>query len=169
MEFGTRFCHHSPSLDEEKLKKGIIAALSTYANHREEILDVAMQNIKIVCGSKYASADPVPVSYTHLWGQFDRYCKLVLYHEAIDYLREMQRRRDMEISLDELSPAQWDKLSVTDDYPCESYVFHSHGYDLRIDNELVAEAFAVLPQQEQSILILHCVMELNEMCIRDRY
>ena len=87
------------------------------------------------------------------WGQFDRYCKLVLYHEAIDYLREMQRRRDMEIS----------KLSVTDDYPCESYVFHSHGYDLRIDNELVAEAFAVLPQQEQSILILHCVMELNDV------
>ena len=40
------------------------------------------------------------------WGQFDRYCKLVLYHEAIDYLREMQRRRDMEISLDELSPGQ---------------------------------------------------------------
>src|SRR5699024_8825882 len=49
------------------------------------------------------------------WGQFDRYCKLVLYHEAIDYLREMQRRRDMEISLDELSPAQWDKLPVTSD------------------------------------------------------
>lgn len=59
MEFGTRFCHRSPSLDEEKLKKGIIAALSTYANYREEILDVAMQNIKIVCGSKCASADPV--------------------------------------------------------------------------------------------------------------
>ena len=77
------------------------------------------------------------------WGQFDRYCKLVLYHEAIDYLREMQRRRDMEISLDELSPADRDKLSI--------------------DNELVAEAFAVLPQQEQSILILHCVMELNDV------
>ena len=26
--------------------------------------------------------------------QVDAYCKLVLYHEAIDYLREMQRRRD---------------------------------------------------------------------------
>ena len=96
------------------------------------------------------------------WGQFDRYCKLVLYHEAIDYLREMQRRRDMEISLDELSPAQWDKLSVTDDYPCESYVFHSHGYDLRIDNELVAEAFSALPQMEQSILILHCTLDLAD-------
>ena len=30
------------------------------------------------------------------WGQFDRYCKLVLYHEAIDYLRELQRKSDHE-------------------------------------------------------------------------
>lgn len=99
------------------------------------------------------------------WGQFDRYCKLVLHHEAIDYLREMQRRRDMEISLEELSPAQWDKLSVTDDYPFESCVFYSYGCELRIDNELVAEAFAELPKQEQSILILHCVMELSDVKI----
>lgn len=28
---------------------------------------------------------------------------------------------------------------------------------------VIAEAFAVLPQQEQSILILHCVMELNDV------
>ena len=34
--------------------------------------------------------------------QFDRYCKLVLYHEALDYLREMQRRRDRETSFDAL-------------------------------------------------------------------
>ena len=45
------------------------------------------------------------------WGQFDRYCKLVLYHEAIDYLRELQRLRDNEVSLEVLSPAQWDKLA----------------------------------------------------------
>ena len=32
------------------------------------------------------------------WGQFDSYFKLVLYHEALDYLREMQRRREREIS-----------------------------------------------------------------------
>ena len=40
--------------------------------------------------------------------------------------------------------------------------FSSHGYDLLIDNELVAEAFASLPEQEQSILILHCVLELAD-------
>lgn len=96
------------------------------------------------------------------WGQFDRYCKLVLYHEAIDYLRELQRLRDNEVSLEVLSPAQWDKLSTTDYYPSDSYVFSSHGYELHISDELVAGAFGELPQQEQSILILHFVLGLTD-------
>ena len=87
------------------------------------------------------------------WGQFDSYFKLVLYHEALDYLREMQRRREREISLDAVPPAEWDKLSMVEQYPSDSFIFSSHGYDLHINNELVAEAFASLPQDEQSILI----------------
>ena len=96
------------------------------------------------------------------WGQFDRYCKLVLYHEAIDYLRELQRLRDNEVSLEVLSPAQWDKLSATVHHPSDSYVFTSHGYGLHISHELVAGAFGELPQQEQSILILHFVLGLTD-------
>lgn len=96
------------------------------------------------------------------WGQFDRYCKLVLYHEAIDYLRELQRLRDNEVSLEVLSPAQWDKLSMTDYYPSDSYIFSSHGYELHISDELVAGAFGELPQQEQSILILHFVLGMTD-------
>ena len=105
--------------------------------------------------------EAIPRKYGE-WSQFDRYCKLVLYHEAIDYLREMKCRRDREVSLDAVSPADWDKLSTVDHYPSDSYVFSSHGYDLRIDNELVAEAFASLPEQEQSILILHCVLDMAD-------
>ena len=37
--------------------------------------------------------EAIPRKYGE-WSQFDRYCKLVLYHEAIDYLREMKCRRD---------------------------------------------------------------------------
>jgi len=96
------------------------------------------------------------------WGQYDRYCRLVLYHEAIDYLREMQRRRDLEISLDTLSPEEWDKLGAVDRYPSDSFVFSSHGCSLYIDNELVAAAFADLPQMEQSILILCFVMDMKD-------
>ena len=99
--------------------------------------------------------------------QFDRYCKLVLYHEALDYLREMQRRRDRETSFSELTQAQMDKLFTEDHYPSDSFVFSSHGYDLLIDNELVADAFASLSKPEQSILILRCVLDMTDQEIAD--
>ena len=82
--------------------------------------------------------------------------------QIVDYLREMKCRRDREVSLDALSPADWDKLSTVDRYSCDSFIFSSHGYDLHIDNELVAEAFASLPKDEQSILILRFVLDLTD-------
>ena len=99
--------------------------------------------------------------------QFDRYCKLVLYHEALDYLREMQRRRDRETSFDALPQAEMDKLCTEDHYPSDSYIFSSHGYDLLIDNELVAEAFSSLSKDAQSILILRCVLDMTDQEIAD--
>ena len=81
---------------------------------------------------------------------------------AKDYLHEMGRQRDREKSLDALTQQELDKLSTVDQYPSDSYIFSSHGYDLLINNELVAEAFASLPEQEQSILILHCVLDMAD-------
>jgi len=98
--------------------------------------------------------------------QFDRYCKLVLYHEALDYLREMQRR-DRETSFDALPQAEMDKLCTEDHYPSDSYIFSSHGYDLLIDNELVADAFSSLSKDAQSILILRCVLDMTDQEIAD--
>ncbi len=99
--------------------------------------------------------------------QFDRYCKLVLYHEALDYLREMQRRRDRETSFDALPQAEMDHLCTEDHYPSDSYIFSSHGYDLLIDNELVADAFSSLSKDAQSILILRCVLDMTDQEIAD--
>lgn len=99
--------------------------------------------------------------------QFDRYCKLVLYHEALDYLREMQRRRDRETSFDALPQAEMDKLCTEDHYPSDSYIFSSHGYDLLIDNELVADAFSSLSKDAKSILILRCVLDMTDQEIAD--
>ena len=98
----------------------------------------------------------------HKEHSFDAYCKVVLRNEAKNYLREQARQRNREKSLDALTQAELDKLATVDHYPSDSYVFSSHGYDLLIDNELVADAFASLPEQEQSILILYCVLELTD-------
>lgn len=95
-------------------------------------------------------------------GQFDRYCKLVLEHEAIDYLRKMDSLRDRHISLSILPQKEMDKLSTVDRSPSDSYIFSSHGCDLPIENELVADAFASLSAQTQSILILRFVLDLGD-------
>ena len=65
-------------------------------------------------------------------GHFDRYCKVVLNHEAIDYLREMAASRERQASLSTLSQKDMDKLSTMDSYPSDSYVFSYCGCDLPI-------------------------------------
>ena len=95
--------------------------------------------------------DTIPSNDFILRNRYDAFCKAVLRNEAKDYLREMGRQRDHEKSLDALTQQELDKLSTVDHYPSDSFVFSSHGCDLHIDNELVAEAFASLPEQEQSI------------------
>ena len=94
--------------------------------------------------------------------QFDCYCKLVLKHEAVDYLRELKYRRNNETVFSALSQAEMDKLGAIDRYPSDSYTFSSHGCDLSIENELVAEAFASLSATDQGILILRCVLDLTD-------
>ena len=95
-------------------------------------------------------------------GQFDAFCKKVLKNEARAYLRNMKRQRNRETIFSDLPQHELDKLCTVDRYPSDSFVFSSHGYDLHIDNELVADAFASLPQHEQSILILYCVLDMAD-------
>lgn len=94
--------------------------------------------------------------------RLDAFCKTVLRNEAINYLSELARRRDREKSLDTLPQADMDKLCTVDEYPSDSVVFTAYGYDLHIRDELMADAFASLPEQEQQILILHCVTALAD-------
>lgn len=94
--------------------------------------------------------------------RFDAFCKAVLRNEARNLQQSMKRQRRRVTSLDTVPPAEWDKLSVTDSYPSDSFVFSSHGYSMCIDNELVAAAFAGLSATEQSILILRCALDLTD-------
>ena len=74
----------------------------------------------------------------------------------------MKRRASWETSLERLPQTAMDKLCSTDDYPSDSYVFSYCGYNLPISREQVADAFAGLSEQEQSILILRLVLDLTD-------
>ena len=93
--------------------------------------------------------------------RFDAFCKAVLRNEARNYHRNKKRLLDREKSFSVLSLEELGQLTSVDHYPSEEFVFSSNGCDLHIDIELVANAFAALPMQEQSMLILFCVLELG--------
>lgn len=94
--------------------------------------------------------------------RFDTFCKTVLRNEARSYLRDLCRQRKRETEFSALSQYEMDKLCTLDEYPSDSVVFTTFGCDLHIRDELVADAFVSLPEQEQSILILYCVLELTD-------
>lgn len=94
--------------------------------------------------------------------RFDAFCKTVLRNEAKTYLRDLGRQRNQETQFSALPQHEMDKLCTVDEYPSDSVVFTAYGCNLHIRDELVADAFASLPEQEQSILILHCVLELAD-------
>lgn len=92
--------------------------------------------------------------------RFDAFCKSVLRNEAWSYIRSLCHQRNYEFSLYAVPWGKMDKLCTADDYPSDSFVFSAHGYNLRIGNELVAEVFSGLSGQDQSILILRCVLDM---------
>nr|WP_297178312.1 sigma-70 family RNA polymerase sigma factor [uncultured Agathobaculum sp.] len=94
--------------------------------------------------------------------RFDAFCKAVLRNEAKTYLRDLCRQRKRETQFSALSQHEIDKLCTVDEYPSDSVVFTTFGCNLHIQDELVADAFASLPEREQSILILYCVLELAD-------
>lgn len=94
--------------------------------------------------------------------RFDTFCKTILRNEARTYLRDLCRQRKRETEFSALSQYEMDKLCTLDEYPSDSVVFTAFGCDLHIRDKLMVDAFASLPEQEQSILILYCVLELPD-------
>lgn len=94
--------------------------------------------------------------------RFDAFCKTVLRNEVKTYLRDLYRQRKRETQFSALSQYEMDKFCTMDEYLSDSVVFTAFGCDLHIRDELVADAFASLPEREQSILILYCVLGLTD-------
>ena len=94
--------------------------------------------------------------------RFDAFCKTVLRNEARTHLRNLVRQRNRETEFGALTQHELDKLCTVDEYPSDSVVFTAFGCDLHIRDELVADVFASLPEQERSILILNCALELTD-------
>lgn len=65
LEYGTRFCHNSPTILEEKLHSAIVAALNKYAANREELCGSAYDLIKLAQGGEIEDKSVSILSLKH--------------------------------------------------------------------------------------------------------
>ncbi len=63
--------------------------------------------------------------------QFDHFCKLVLYHEAVDYFRERKRQRGWETSFETLPLSELDTLCTIDQSPATVLYFRPMAVSFR--------------------------------------
>ena len=71
--------------------------------------------------------------------QFDSFCKTVLRNHARNIYAENKRRNERCISLELLTQAQWNQLSILDDYDSDYICFVTHDFDIRVEDILVAQ------------------------------
>lgn len=92
-----------------------------------------------------------PKQMEHIQYAFRAFCKKVLYHEAINAYRDLQRRQKNEISLDALCGLE----AVTFMEQDIAVSLTVLGEVFFIANEQLATALLALPEQQREILFLY--------------
>ena len=90
------------------------------------------------------------------------FCKKVLRNEARDYLDELARQRNREISFSDLPVEVMEQLSVCDDYFADDRTFDVLGNTVQIASDELAEAIAALPKQKRDIILLSYFLDMPD-------
>lgn len=109
-----------------------------------------------------------PVDEEIIMRKFDRLCQKSLKGEAVNYYRYMDNRRKREIMLSELSEEEFEKLSTVDEYFFEYQHFNVLNYDIKVKNELLAEALNDLTDRRRSVVLLSYFLDMSDADIARR-
>lgn len=100
--------------------------------------------------------------------QFDSYCRRILREKARDYIREISRLAEHEMSLSELSEEQMERLYVLDEYPSEQHHFDVQGYHVIVRDDKLAEALSPLPDEKREIVLLSYFLDMSDREIGEK-
>lgn len=98
----------------------------------------------------------------HKQHTFDSFCKKVLKCEAYNGYREISRRQAHEITLSELPEETMEQLAVYDHYPWEYNSFTIGRNVILIENDQLAEALNMLPQENREILLMYWFLDMAD-------
>lgn len=84
---------------------------------------------------------------------FDSYCKKIIKNEARNIYKEIKRKNEREISLDQLTVKDIDKISILPEYCFEESCIRLNEEIIQINDESIMEIIMNLPDKQRSIII----------------
>ena len=94
--------------------------------------------------------------------RFESCLKKVVRSVVKDYYKELNRRKNKEISFSELPDVLVDKMAVWDDYETDYTIFSVCGIDIRVLDDELAEALKKLPERKRNTLLMYYFLEMTE-------
>lgn len=93
---------------------------------------------------------------------FAAYCIKSLRRECYLYYREEARRIRRESRFSEMEDYEMDQLSTNDDYDLESETFRVLDYDVKVRDELIAEALKGLTKRKREVILLSFFLGMSD-------
>lgn len=100
--------------------------------------------------------------------RFDAYCKKVLKHTVIDLQRQLKRLNEREITFSALPDAEMAKLSVTDKYFANEYVFSLLDTSVGVNDYELGAALSALPADRRDIVLMSYFFDMTDAEIAAR-
>lgn len=94
--------------------------------------------------------------------QFGGFCTRVLKNEANRIHNEYARQREMEKSLDAVTPEELEQIAVVDQYFQDDHIFEVLGKQVVVTGDLLADAIAKLPERKRDIILLTYFLGLTD-------
>ena len=94
--------------------------------------------------------------------QFGGFCTRVLKNEANRIHNEYSRQRELEKSLDAVTPEELEQIAVMDQYFQDDHIFEVLGKQVVVTGDLLADAIAKLPDRKRDIILLTYFLGLTD-------
>lgn len=103
-----------------------------------------------------------PSQKTSIRYQFEVFCKKVIRGECCDYLRQVLRRAEQEVSFSDMPFDTLLRIGMSDDYPSSHYVFETQRHQISIADERLGEALSQIESAGRNLLLLAYFLDLND-------
>ena len=93
----------------------------------------------------------------HIEYTFNAFCKIVLYHAALNAYKKIRKKQQFEVSLDHLREFDFEPVAARDEYFVKYDVpttFTVRGKSVIVESEQLAAALLRLPDKQREVLFL---------------